>query len=218
MSGTPDLFGDEAPAPPKRIGEGAWLLRGFALAEAPILLDEIHAIDRQAPFRHQITPGGFRMSAAMTSCGELGWVTDRTGYRYSGIDPESGRPWPKMPEVFRDLAIRAAARAGYRDFSPQGCLINRYETGARMSLHQDKDEQALEAPIVSVSLGAPVTFLFGGLMRSDPTDRYRLEHGDVVVWGGDSRLFFHGVAPLGKRAEHSLTGPVRYNLTFRRVR
>lgn len=217
MAGTFDLFADDAPQPPEQIGDGAWLLRGFALPEACVLLGEIQSIERQAPFRHQITLGGFRMSAGMTSCGDLGWVTDRRGYRYSTDDPQSGRPWPKMPDVFRDLAICAAAQAGYPQFQPQGCLVNRYETGAKMALHQDKDEQALEAPIVSVSLGAPMTFLFGGLSRTDPTDRYRLEHGDVVVWGGTSRLYFHGVAPLGKRAEHPLTGPVRYNLTFRQV-
>uniref|UniRef100_UPI00272C7522 alpha-ketoglutarate-dependent dioxygenase AlkB n=1 Tax=Pseudomonas sp. TaxID=306 RepID=UPI00272C7522 len=180
MSGTLDLFDRTISVRPLRIAEGAWLLRGFALDQAETLLDEIARIAQQTPFRHQITPGGFRMSAAMTSCGALGWVTDRAGYRYSGIDPDSGKSWPEMPAVFRDLAARAATESGYEDFQPQGCLINRYETGARMSLHQDKDEQALDAPIVSVSLGAPMTFLFGGLLRADPTSRYRLEHGDIV--------------------------------------
>jgi len=213
-----DLFDGSAGRSPEQIAEGAWLLPGFALAQARDLLAHIASIDQQASFRHQTTPGGYRMSAAMTSCGQLGWVTDRTGYRYSPTDPLTGKPWPAMPGEFAGLASKAADAAGYPGFVPQGCLINRYETGARMSLHQDKDEQLLDAPIVSVSLGAPITFLFGGLDRTDPTTRYRLEHGDVVVWGGSSRLFFHGVAPLGKRAAHPETGAIRYNLTFRRVR
>lgn len=218
MSHTPDLFGSQPQLASESIAEHAWILRGFAHSIGEQILQHIETIAGQAPFRQQVTPGGFTMSVAMTSCGELGWVTDRSGYRYSPVDPLSDRPWPAMPPSFRDLAISAAAEAGFAGFDPQGCLINRYQTGARMSLHQDKDERALEQPIVSVSLGAPATFLFGGPHRSDPTQRYRLEHGDVVVWGGASRLFFHGVAPLGKRAEHQLTGPIRYNLTFRRVR
>ncbi len=213
-----DLFDGSADRPPERIADGAWLLPGFALTDANQMLQCISQIELQAPFRNQVTPGGYTMSAAMTSCGRLGWVTDRTGYRYSTTDPLTGQPWPDMPDVFAQLARQAADAAGYPDFAPQGCLINRYETGARMSLHQDKDEDRLEAPIVSVSLGAPITFLFGGPNRTDPTARFRLEHGDVVVWGGASRLFFHGVAPLGKRAAHPATGAVRYNLTFRRVR
>lgn len=212
-----DLFA--APSGERQpLGPGAWLLRGFALPRADLLLNGIAQVAADAPFRHQITPGGYRMSAAMTSCGDLGWVTDRKGYRYSPVDPTSERPWPTFPVGFEQLVIEAAQAAGYQNFVAQGCLINRYETGARMSLHQDKDEQAMEAPIVSVSLGAPIRFLFGGAERSDPVERVLLEHGDVVVWGGKSRLFFHGVAPLGKRAEHPLTGPVRYNLTFRQVR
>lgn len=213
-----DLFDGLDDRSPERIADGAWLLPGFALPRARELLRAIKQISQAVPFRHQTTPGGYRMSAAMTSCGGLGWVTDRSGYRYSDTDPLTGLHWPALPDAFLRLAIEAAEAAGYPTFVPQGCLINRYETGARMSLHQDKDEERLEAPIVSVSLGAPMTFLFGGPNRTDPTARYRLEHGDVVVWGGASRLFFHGVAPLGKRAEHPLTGPVRYNLTFRRVR
>ncbi|SDR97714.1 DNA-N1-methyladenine dioxygenase [Halopseudomonas xinjiangensis] len=213
-----DLFDGRVDRPPEPIADGAWLLPGFALANASEMLQSISQIALQAPFRHQVTPGGYRMSASMTSCGQLGWVTDRTGYRYSPTDPLTGRPWPDMPGIFDQLARQAADAAGYPHFVPQGCLINRYETGARMSLHQDKDEDRLEAPIVSVSLGAPITFLFGGPNRTDPTARFRLEHGDVVVWGGASRMFFHGVAPLGKRAAHPATGAVRYNLTFRRVR
>jgi alkylated DNA repair protein (DNA oxidative demethylase) len=163
------------------------------------------------------TPGGHQMSVAMTNCGNAGWVTDRTGYRYDGVDPESGQPWPAMPAVLRKLAGEAAAEGGFKDFSPDACLINRYEAGARMSLHQDKDEQDFAAPIVSVSLGLPAIFLFGGLKRSDKPVRFRLVHGDIVVWGGPSRLFFHGVAPLAD-GEHATMGRQRINLTFRKAR
>lgn len=163
------------------------------------------------------TPGGHRMSVAMTNCGRFGWVTDRTGYRYDRIDPESGKPWPPMPPVLVELAQGAAAEAGFSAFAPDACLINRYEPGARMSLHQDKDEADFAAPIVSVSLGLPAIFLFGGLKRSDRPRRFRLEHGDVVVWGGPARLAFHGVAPLAD-GEHGAMGRRRINLTFRRAR
>jgi alkylated DNA repair protein (DNA oxidative demethylase) len=157
------------------------------------------------------------MSVAMTNCGALGWVTDRTGYRYDSIDPASGRPWPEMPPVFRELAALAAAQAGFAGFRPEACLINRYEPGARLSLHQDRDEKNYDQPIVSVSLGLPAIFLWGGLKRSDKAVRYRLEHGDVVVWGGPSRLVFHGVAPLAE-GEHARLGRKRINLTFRKAR
>lgn len=217
MHSTPDLF-DSAPATHEAIADGAWLLRGFALDRADQLLGAIEQVAAQATFRHQVTPGGHTMSAAMSSCGQLGWVTDRFGYRYSEQDPLTHQPWPAMPPILRQIAVEAAAAAGYEGFEPDACLINRYETGAKMGLHQDKDEDDMDAPIVSISLGAPIRFLFGGLARTDKAAGWKLEHGDVVVWGGPSRLFFHGVAPLGKRAEHALTGPVRYNLTFRKVR
>jgi alkylated DNA repair protein (DNA oxidative demethylase) len=193
------------------------LLRGFAKPVGHDLIAALQAITAQAPFRHMFTPGGHQMSVAMTNCGSAGWVTDRNGYRYDDVDPVSGQPWPAMPQVFLDLAERAAAEAGFAKFSPDACLINRYEPGARMSLHQDKDEQDFGAPIVSVSLGIPAIFLFGGLNRSDKPRRFRLAHGDIVVWGGPSRLFFHGVAPLAD-GEHALTGRQRINLTFRKAR
>jgi DNA oxidative demethylase len=209
-----DLF--DARQPDLVLGEGAARLSGFALAVEHELLDALAAVARAAPFRHLTTPGGYVMSVAMTNCGEVGWVSDRTGYRYDPIDPESGRPWPAMPPAFRDLARRAGEAAGYDDFRPDACLVNRYEPGARLSLHQDRDEADLRAPIVSVSLGLPAIFLWGGPARSDKTRRIPLTHGDVVVWGGPSRLAFHGVAPLAE-GEHPLTGHVRYNLTFRRA-
>ncbi len=164
-----------------------------------------------------VTPGGHSMSVAMTNCGSAGWVTDRSGYRYDGVDPESRAPWPAMPASFRELAARAAAEAGFGGFVPDACLINRYQPGARMSLHQDKDEDDFSAPIVSVSLGLPAIFLFGGLQRTDKPRRFRLEHGDIVVWGGPSRLSFHGIAPLAD-GEHALLGRQRINLTFRKAR
>jgi alkylated DNA repair protein (DNA oxidative demethylase) len=163
-----------------------------------------------------VTPGGYRMSVAMTNCGALGWVTDRTGYRYDPIDPETGRPWPQMPLSFRELAEGAAAIAGYEGFVPDACLINRYEPGARLSLHQDKNEGDFHQPIVSVSLGIPAAFLFGGPRRVDKPERVELTHGDVVVWGGPDRLRYHGVAPLKDRC-HPLLGRYRINLTFRKA-
>ena len=199
------------------MAEGAVLLRGFAGSREAELLAALREIEAQAPFRRMFTPGGHQMSVAMTNCGEAGWVTDRTGYRYDGADPESGKPWPAMPAAFRELAASAAREGGFAGFAPDACLINRYEPGAKMSLHQDRDEQDFAAPIVSVSLGLPAIFLFGGLKRSDTPRRYRLSHGDVVVWGGPSRLFFHGVAPLAD-GEHALLGRKRINLTFRKAR
>lgn len=199
------------------IAEGAVLLPGFARTIEVELLEALRAIIEQSPFRHMTTPGGHQMSVAMTNCGGFGWVTDRSGYRYDPNDPQSGKPWPPMPGAFRELARAAADRGGFGGFAPDACLVNRYQPGARMSLHQDRDENDFSAPIVSVSLGLPATFLFGGLKRSDKPRRFRLEHGDVIVWGGPTRLAFHGVAPLAE-GEHSLLGRQRINLTFRKAR
>ena len=210
----PDLFWDAPSRFP--LGDGAVLLGGFARPAEAALLRALAAVADAAPFRHMVTPGGHRMSVAMTNCGTVGWVTDRTGYRYNRTDPESGLPWPEMPGVFVDLAAEAAAHAGFAGFTPDACLINRYEPGARLSLHQDKDERWFAAPIVSVSLGLPAAFLFGGARRSDPPRRVALRHGDVAVWGGPSRLAYHGVAPLAE-GEHPVLGRHRINLTFRRA-
>lgn len=215
---TADLFESVADILPSRevMAEGAVLLRAFASPFESELFTALRDIANQAPFRHMMTPGGHQMSVAMTNCGPLGWVTDRTGYRYDANDPETGKPWPAMPAAFCRLAGQAAAQAGFSEFSPDACLVNRYEPGARMSLHQDKDEDDFGAPIVSVSLGLPAIFLFGGLKRSDKPRRFRLQHGDVVVWGGPARLAFHGVAPLAD-GEHALIGRQRINLTFRKA-
>jgi alkylated DNA repair protein (DNA oxidative demethylase) len=206
-----------AVAPRGSLGTGAVLLRGFCLAGESEILAALRRVVDAAPFRRMVTPGGHTMSVAMTNCGSAGWVADRTGYRYAAIDPESGRPWPAMPPAFLDLAAAAAAEAGFDGFVPDACLVNRYEPGAKLSLHQDKDESALDSPIVSVSLGLPATFMFGGLKRSDPQRRVPLKHGDVVVWGGPSRLAHHGVLPL-KAGEHPTIGRQRLNLTLRKAR
>lgn len=216
---TADLFESVGDTRPSReaMAEGAVLLRGFARPFEAELLPALRAIVKQAPFRHLITPGGHRMSVAMTNCGSVGWVSDRTGYRYDAVDPESRETWPAMPPVLRRLAADAAEEAGFAGFAPEACLINRYVPGAKLSMHQDKDELDFAAPIVSVSLGLPAIFLFGGLRRADKPNRYRLGHGDVVVWGGPSRLSYHGVAPLAE-GEHPVMGRQRINLTFRKVR
>lgn len=216
---TADLFEslpDVRPAQ-EAMAEGAVLLRGFAKPAEAELVAALGDIAEQAPFRHMVTPGGHPMSVAMTNCGSLGWVTDRTGYRYDAHDPETAKPWPAMPAPFRELARQAADRAGFGGFSPDACLVNRYQPGAKMSLHQDRDEGDFGAPIVSVSLGLPAIFLFGGPKRSNKPRRFRLEHGDVVVWGGPARLYFHGIAPLAD-GEHALIGRQRINLTFRKAR
>ena len=198
------------------LAEGATILRGFAEPSARALVDAIAEITAASPFRNMVTPGGYTMSVAMTNCGRLGWVTDRRGYRYDPLDPLSGEPWPALPPIYRDLATRAADAAGYAGFEPDACLVNRYEPGTRLSLHQDRNERDFTAPIVSVSLGLPAVFLFGGARRQDRASRVRLESGDVVVWGGPTRLTFHGVAPLAD-GEHPLTGHHRINLTFRKA-
>ncbi|KAB2926662.1 MAG: DNA oxidative demethylase AlkB [Candidatus Contendobacter sp.] len=201
---------------PERLGPGAVRLHGFALTEAPALIAEVARIAESAPFRHMITPSGHRMAVAMTNGGALGWVSDRTGYRYEPLDPLTGRPWPPLPDCFLRLAQDAAAQAGFAGFVPDACLINRYQPDARLSLHQDRDERDLSAPIVSVSLGLPAVFLWGGLKWKDPTRRIPLVHGDGLVWGGPDRLRYHGVLPL-KAGQHALLGEQRINLTFRQA-
>ena len=200
----------------ERLSEAAVVLRGFARDMAARLVAAVEGITAVAPFRNMMTPGGFRMSVGMTNCGRAGWVTDRKGYRYEQIDPTTGAPWPAMPEAFRLLAESAATAAGYPGFEPDACLINLYEPGTRLSLHRDENERDLTAPIVSVSLGLPAIFLFGGNRRSDRPRRILLESGDIVVWGGPDRLVYHGVAPLAE-GEDPLTGNRRINLTFRKA-
>lgn len=219
MFSTTDLFADHAdPDAPEclPLGPGAVLLRGLVAPEAEALYRDVQALLAQAPLRHWHTPGGQRMAVAMSNCGPLGWVSDARGYRYSATDPHSAQPWPAMPAAWRALAARAAALASFTGFVPDACLINRYVPGVRLSLHQDRDEQDVGQPIVSVSLGLPAVFQWGGAQRSGPTRRVPLGHGDVVVWGGPARLNFHGVLPVADGL-HPLTGAARINLTFRRA-
>jgi DNA oxidative demethylase len=198
------------------LGPDAMVLRRFACDVETELLAGLEAVAARAPFRNMVTPGGYTMSVAMTNCGAAGWVTDSRGYRYTPDDPVSGEPWPPMPAAFASLAARAAAAAGFADFRPDACLINRYDPGTKLSLHQDKNEADYGAPIVSVSLGLPAKFLFGGLKRNDRGRRIELRHGDVVVWGRAARLAYHGVDTL-KDGEHPATGRCRFNLTFRKA-
>lgn len=200
----------------RSLGPGVTLLSGFALAHEQHLLADLEHVAQEAPFRHMVTPGGFRMSVATTNCGALGWVSDPSGYRYDSLDPERTKPWPVMPSSFRELAGRAADVAGFATFDPDACLVNRYDPGARLTLHQDKNERDFDAPIVSVSLGLPALFLLGGQARNDRPERVPLFHGDVMVWGGPARLSYHGVLPI-KEGRHAVLGARRFNLTFRKA-
>lgn len=210
-----DLFEEFVPKK-LEISQEAFLLKGFALANEVKLLMDLKSVISQAPLRHMLTKRGFEISAAMTNCGGLGWVSDRQGYRYDSQDPTTNKPWPLMPDCFRHLAVSAAVEVGFDDFQPDACLINQYQVGASMGLHQDKNESDYNQPIVSVSLGIPALFKFGGLSRTDKTLKITLAHGDVVVWGGQSRLNFHAIAPL-KMNTHPILGAYRYNLTFRKA-
>lgn len=207
-----DLFPDTLlPLP-----TGAFFLEGFAQAGDAAVLTALESIAAAAPFRQMTTRRGFRLSVAMTSCGAAGWISDQKGYRYSRTDPESGKPWPAMPETFLNIATKAALAAGYKDFMPDSCLINRYQPGSKMALHQDIDEGSFNAPVVSLSFGVPATFMFGGLERGDPVQKIILRHGDAFVWGGPARLSYHGIMPL-KEAHHPFMGNQRINMTFRQA-
>jgi alkylated DNA repair protein (DNA oxidative demethylase) len=213
------LFANLAPTRGREIlAPGASVLRGFARNVADELLAEIQQVAAVSPFRHLITPGGKSMSVAMTNCGALGWYSDRRGYRYTTPDPQTGQRWPAMPNRFAQLAHAAARAAGFADYVPDVCLVNRYQPGTRLTLHRDHDERDRRAPIVSVSLGLAATFLWGGLAREDPQRRVPLAHGDVVAWGGPSRMRYHGILPIKDDDEYPLTQRLRYNLTFRLAR
>lgn len=217
MSVSGQLFDNaQSPGSPERLSEGAVMFHGRLAGQAEAIVEAIREINRSAPFRHLVTPGGHTMSVSMTSCGELGWMTDRKGYRYTASDPRTDRPWPQMPELFAELAESAAEEAGFPGYRPDACLINRYRPGAKLSLHQDKDEADYDHPVVSFSLGLPATFLWGGFRRKDKPKRLTLDHGDVLVWGGPDRLRYHGIAPLAE-GEHPLLGAERINLTFRKA-
>jgi DNA oxidative demethylase len=216
MHSSDSLFQETASPSIEPLAEGVTLLRAFCREEAPELLAAVAFVADASPFRQMVVPSGHTMSVAMTNCGELGWITDRTGYRYTTLDPTTGKPWPAMPAPLLELAQRAAIAGAFPGFTPNACLINRYAPSTRLSLHQDKNEQDYTHPIVSVSLGLPATFLLGTLRRADTPRRIRIEHGDIVVWGGPARLIYHGVAPI-PAGTHPLTGSFRINFTFRRV-
>jgi len=211
------LFDDpQQPTRREALGEQTFVLRGFALPWLEEILPALREVLRTAPFRRMETPGGHTMSVALSNCGQFGWSTDTRGYRYVSDDPLTGRPWPALPDVLHTLAREAAAAVGFDDFSPDACLLNRYVPGAKMSLHQDRDERDYGAPIVSVSLGLAAMFQLGGLQRSDRPLRVPLLHGDVMVWSGVDRLRFHGVLPL-KEGVHPVMGPQRINFTLRKA-
>ncbi len=212
----PDLFSNQDQLPTDQLGPGAVVLRQFVLADEVPVLGTLRDVTAAAPFRNMVTPRGFTISVAMTNCGALGWVSDRRGYRYAPADPLTNQPWPPMPASFLQIAMAAAAQAGFGGFLPDACLINRYAPGAKLTLHQDRDEVDFAQPIVSVSLGLPAVFLFGGVERADKVQRVKLEHGDVVVWGGPDRLRYHGIMPL-KHGSHPSLGAYRFNLTFRKA-
>ncbi len=211
-----DLFENNSSGDREILGTQASVLRGFALPLVSKLVANVSLIENISPFRHLVTPGGFTMSVGMTNCGQLGWTSDRTGYRYTTIDPLTCKAWPQMPKAFLLLAQSAASEAGFDNFYPDACLINRYVPGTKLSLHQDKDELDFNTPIVSVSLGIPAVFQFGGLERTDKKNNIPLYNGDVVVWGGIDRLRYHGVLPI-KHNTHSILGEQRINLTFRKA-
>jgi alkylated DNA repair protein (DNA oxidative demethylase) len=217
MPASMELFAEAAREPHREVlAPGAVLLRGFACPRAPALIQALAQVLHSSPFRFMTTPGGYRMSVAMTNSGAVGWVSESRGYRYAACDPLSGAPWPELAPVLRELAAAAAAQAGFAGFEPDACLINRYQPGARLSLHQDRDERDLGSPIVSVSLGLPAVFQLGGHRRADRPRRVPLAHGDVLVFGGESRLRFHGVLPL-REGCHAKLGDCRINLSLRKA-
>ncbi|MFA5490972.1 MAG: DNA oxidative demethylase AlkB [Candidimonas sp.] len=211
-----DLFPSTEFGERETLGAQACLMRGFALAYCDRLLPAIERLERESPFRRMQTPGGFTMSVMLTNCGRVGWHSDRQGYRYTRIDPVTGQAWPAMPAIMDTLAAEAAAAAGFPGFHPDACLVNLYQPGSRMSLHQDKNERDFSHPIVSVSLGMTAVFQFGGHARGDKAVKTHLYHGDVAVWGGEDRLRFHGILPL-KDHPHPVLGSRRINITFRKA-
>ena len=212
-----DLFDDASLFPSQQqLAEGVCLLSGQANSMMPAIWQAVEDVLRQAPLRQMQTPGGYTMSVAMSNCGELGWISDRHGYRYSRLDPQSGQPWPAMPEILQELARIWAAEAGFDNFVSNACLINCYQAGSKMSLHLDRDERDFAHPILTLSLGLPARFMLGGLQRQDPYRKLLLQHGDVLVFGGPARLCFHGIMPLAD-GDHALLGKRRISLTFRRA-
>lgn len=212
-----DLFSHDSDSSLVQLGAQAFVLKGFAQAQEVALWHAVQEVVAVAPWRQLLTPGGRKMSVWTTNCGSWGWLSDAKGYRYEQCDPLRQEPWPSMPKVFLELATSAAAQAGFANFAPDACLINSYQPGTKMGLHQDRDEVDLQAPIVSVSLGLAAQFLWGGERRNDRPKRVELSHGDVVVWGGVDRLKFHGITKIMNGC-HPLLGQQRINLTFRQAK
>ncbi len=199
------------------IDNDAIILKGFVRAKANQLVKDAELISQQSPFRTMTTPGGGKMSVAITNCGHCGWLSDEHGYRYQQIDPVTHRSWPEMPQSFLKICAAATKAASFAEFMPDACLLNKYQADAKMGLHNDNDEHDLTAPIVSVSLGLDAVFLFGGKTRQSPTRKYLLSHGDVVVFGGQSRLNFHGISLIKPTYISDDLTDHRLNLTFRKV-
>jgi len=196
----------------EEIFPGAVLMRSLALPQDNEFFTAAEAIIAARPLHHTTTPSGLPMGVMVTDCGDSRAFANR----WDTANPERMRLWPPMPPLLRDFAIRCAVRSGFPQFRPDACHINRYQAGTKLGLHQDRHECDWTQPIVSLSFGLECIFLLGGLQRTDKPRRILLEHGDVIVWGGPSRMRFHGVQPL-KPGHHPLTGPYRYNLTFRKI-
>jgi alkylated DNA repair protein (DNA oxidative demethylase) len=203
------------PPPPETLAPGLILHRGwFDRAAQEALVTAVREVLREAPLFTPVMPRtGKPFSVRMSNCGPLGWVSDIGGYRYQPTHPDTSRPWPPIPEA---LIEAWDALAGF-PARPEACLINWYEAKARMGLHQDRDEQEFDAPVLSVSLGDACLFRYGGAKRTDPTRSVRLVSGDALVIGGPSRLCFHGVDRIDAGSGDLLPSPGRINLTLRRV-
>jgi len=208
-----NLFSQLAAEPThEEIFPGATLMRGLAQAQDGEFLEAMQGVLSAAPLHHATTPTGLPMGVMVSDCG----TPEAFRRRWDPANPAVRQMWPPMPRALLDFSLRCAVRAGFPLFRPDTCHVNRYQAGTKLGLHQDRHECDMSQPIVSVSFGLECVFLLGGLERTDSPKRILLEHGDVIVWGGPSRMRFHGVQPL-KPGHHPLTGPYRYNLTFRKV-
>ncbi|THJ30850.1 DNA oxidative demethylase AlkB [Lampropedia aestuarii] len=217
MTASFDLFADSPEEQRVALGPQAVVLRQKASPLAAELVARIEDVLQHSPLYQMATPGGKPLSVRTTSCGTHGWSSDPTGYSYVRHHPLTDQAWPEIPAAWSALATEAAQEAGFAQFAPDTCLINQYGLDSKMALHQDRSEQDLRQPVVSISLGMSALFLWGGMQRSDKPAHVLLHHGDMVVWGGVDRLRFHGIKHL-TGAPHPQLGAMRYNLTLRRAR